>query len=187
MLLWIGLGVLVVAALSLTAVYNRLVGLRNEVEAAWRQIDVQLQRRHDLVPNLVETVRGYAAHERGLLEEVTRARAEAESARAAHDLARAGQVEAALGRALAHVHAVAERYPELKADGHFTRLLVELSETENRIASARRIYNANVEAYNTALEQMPGSMVAGAAGLRRHGYLELPVDAPERAVPQIKF
>ncbi len=187
MIAWISLGVLALAALVLTTLYNRLVALRNEVEAAWRQIDVQLQRRYELVPNLVETVRGYAAHEREVLEGVVRARGDANRARESRDLERAGQAEAMLGRALANVNAVVERYPELRADAHFTRLLTELSETENRLASARRIYNASVEAYNTAIEQMPAAVIAGVAGLTRRPYYELPADAPERAVPRIAF
>jgi LemA protein len=187
MILWIALGALGLVALVATGLYNRLVSLRNEVEAAWRQIDVQVQRRHDLIPNLLETVRGYAAHEREVLEGVAHARADAVRARDSRALERSAGAEAALGRALANVNAVVERYPELKADQHFVRLLTDLSDTENRIASARRIYNASVQTFNTALERMPGAAIGAAAGLTRRPYYELPADAPERQVPRVTF
>lgn len=184
---WIVVGVVGLVALGVTMLYNRIVALKNEVEASWRQIDVQLQRRHDLVPNLVQVVQAYAAHERGLLEAVTRARSAAEKARSERDVASVGRAEAALGRALAEVQARVEAYPELKANQQFERLMTELSETENRLAASRRLYNEAVEAYNTAIEQMPAALIASAAGFPRRLYFELPVDAPERAVPRVSF
>lgn len=155
----------VVVVLLLAAVYlfNRLVRLRNEVDTGWSNIDVQLKRRNDLIPNLVETVKGYAAHERGVFEAVTNARAA--MARASTP-AEAGAADSLLGQALGRLFAVAEAYPDLKASQNFLNLQAELTDTEDKIAAARRYYNATVLAFNTATQTFPSLLIAGAAGFR---------------------
>lgn len=152
--------ILILSAIAIFAVvlYNRLVALRQKRNNAFADIDVQLKMRADLVPNLVETVKGYAAHERGVFEEVTKARAQAMSAGSVHDRA---QAENALGLALSNLMAVAENYPDLKANTQFQNLQSELSDIENKIAAARRFFNNATMEYNTALEQFPGNVVAG--------------------------
>ena len=162
-------------------VYNRLVGLRQHVREAWADIDVQLKRRHDLIPPLVETVRGYAAHERELLDRVVQLRNEAEQTRRVGDLARH---ESMLQRGLGRLFAVAEDYPQLKAGEHFLELQRELAVTEDRLAAARRFYNANVRELNTLREQFPTRLVAGAAKVAPADYFELDADA-ERVAPRV--
>ena len=137
--------------------YNRLIRLRNKVEEAWAQIDVQLQRRHDLIPNLVNTVKGYAAHEKSTLEDVTAARAAAVSAQGP---AAAGTSEVALTAALGRLFALAENYPDLKADQNFRQLQEELSDTEDKVAFARQYYNDNVREWNTRIASVPDYLVA---------------------------
>ena len=164
--------------------YNGLIKLRNLVQEAWAQIDVELKRRHDLIGNLVETVKGYAAHERGTLEAVTQARAAAMApGQSPADVARS---EGALTQALVRLNAVAEAYPDLKANANFTALQQELAATEDRIASARRYYNANVRELNTKVESIPTNFVAGIASVTKAEYFEL--DSPaERQAPQVSF
>ena len=163
------LWVLVVAGLAVVllalAVYlfNRLVRLRNEVDTGWSNIDVQLKRRNDLIPNLVETVKGYATHERGVFEEVTKARAAMAQASTPGE---AGVADSLLGQALRHLFAVAEAYPDLKASQNFLQLQSDLTDTEDKIAAARRYYNATVLAYNTATQTFPSLLLAGPAGFR---------------------
>ncbi|MEI2642683.1 MAG: LemA family protein [Candidatus Nanopelagicales bacterium] len=169
----IGLGVLL---------YNRLIRLRNKVEEAWAQIDVQLQRRHDLIPNLVNTVKGYAEHEKSVFEEVTAARAAAVSAQGA---AAAGQAEDALGAALGRLFAVAENYPQLKADANFRQLQEELSDTEDKVAFARQYYNDNVREWNTRISSVPDMLVARMMGAQKAEYFELEDGAG--AAPQVQF
>ena len=152
-------------------IYNRLVRLRQHVRESWSDIDVQLKRRHDLIPNLVATVRGYAAHESAVLENVTRLRAAAVASTSSPRTA--GAAEAPLATGLASLFAVAERYPDLKADSHFLALQRELSETEDRIAAARRFFNANVRDLNTLCEQFPTALVAGAGGFRAVDFFQL--------------
>jgi LemA protein len=142
-----------IAALLLVVLYNRFVRLRNRVDNAWAQIEVQLKRRWDLIPNLVETVKGYAAHERETFESVTRARAAAQQAQTPGESA---QAEGLLGQALGRLFAVAEAYPELQADENFRQLQSELSETENRIAVSRQVYNDTVLTFNNAIQTVPG-------------------------------
>ena len=163
-------------------IYNRLVRLRQHVRESWSDIDVQLKRRHDLIPNLVATVRGYAAHEGSVLENVTRLRAEAMRG----ELSPRGSsaAEAPLAAGLASLFAVAERYPALKADAHYLALQRELAETEDRIAAARRFFNANVRDFNSLCEQFPSSMVAGAGGFRALDFFELD-SAAVRVVPRV--
>lgn len=164
--------------------YNGLIRLRNQVQEAWAQIDVELKRRHDLIGNLVETVKGYAQHERGTLEAVTQARAAAMAP--GQSPADAGRSEAALTQALVRLNAVAEAYPDLKANANFTALQQELSSTEDRIASARRYYNANVKELNTKVESIPTNFIAGPAGVTKAEYFELE-SAVEREAPKVSF
>jgi LemA protein len=171
-----------VALIWALAIYNRLVRLRQHVRESWSDIDVQLKRRHDLIPNLVSTVRGYAAHEQNILEEVTRLRTAAVNTSTSPR--RASAAEAPLVVALGTLFAVAEKYPTLKADAHFLALQRELAETEDRIAAARRFLNANVRDYNSLCEQFPSAAVAGMGGFRPVDFFELE-RAAERVVPRV--
>lgn len=173
----LGLALLVAAAV---AVYNGLVRLRNQVRSAWAQIDVQLRRRHDLLPNLVEAVRGYLAHERELFERVAAARARA---RAATGPGAIGAAEGALSQAVAGLLAVLERYPDLKANQTVLALQEELVTTENRIGFARQLYNDLVARYNTRQQVFPVNLVAGGLGFQPAEFFQ--IDAAERAVPRI--
>jgi LemA protein len=164
-----GGGVVLVLLIALVASYNRFVRQRNLVQESWRQVDVELRRRHDLVPNLVETVKGYAAHERTVLASVVAARNAAVGAPA--DPSR-GAAESALAGSLQGLLAVAEGYPDLKAAGPFQQLQAQLAETEDRIAAARRFYNGNVRALNTRVEAFPSSLVAGMFGFAKAQYFE---------------
>ena len=177
------LAFLAVLVLWFVSIYNSLVHLRNYVDNAWAQIDVQLKRRHDLIPNLIETVKGYMAHERGTLEAITKARSEAMSAKGP---AQAGPAEAALSGALRGLMVNVERYPDLKASQNFLALQEELSSTENKISFARQAYNDSVTRYNTQIQSIPANLVAGPAGFSKRELFEL-TDEAERAVPQVKF
>ena len=177
------LGILAVLVLWFVAIYNGLVHLRNFVDNAWAQIDVQLKRRHDLIPNLLETVKGYMAHERGTLEAITKARAEAMSAKGP---AEAGHAEGALSGALRGLMVNVERYPDLKASQNFLALQEELSSTENKISFARQAYNDSVTRYNSRIQTIPANFVAGPAGFTAGELFEL-TDAAERAVPKVSF
>lgn len=165
----VAIGVLVVLVLFIWLTYNRLVRLRNRIEAAWSQIDVQLRRRHDLIPNLVETVKGYAAHERQTLEAVTKARQQAVAAQGVEGQA---QAENMLTQALRQLFAVAEAYPDLKANENFLALQEELTGTEGRIAFSRQFYNEQVLAYDNALETFPSNTVASAFNFEPKVYFE---------------
>jgi LemA protein len=173
----VGLGVLVVS------LYNRFVRLKNGAESAWSDIDVQLKRRWELIPNLVETVKGYASHEKATFEEVTRARAGAMQAAAPADKA---QAETALTGSLRSLFAVAEQYPELRANQNFLSLQQELSTLEDAIQNARRYYNAVVRDLNTAVETFPGNLVAGMFGVGKRDYFELGNEV-ERSAPHVSF
>jgi LemA protein len=175
-----GAGVLTVTIIWLVLTYNGLVKSRNKVEEAWSGVDVQLKRRHDLVPNLVETVRGYAAHERETLERVTQAHAEAMTA----TRSQVEPAEAHLGSALGEIRALAEAYPELQATESFRRLQAELAATEDEIQAVRRIYNANVQDFNTRIQMFPNNLIAGRMSFTPRTFLEIDVVA-DRAVPQI--
>jgi LemA protein len=164
-------GAVLLLVLAVIVSYNRFVRQRNLVEESWRQVDVELRRRYDLIPNLVETVKGYAAHERATLEAVTAARNAAQSFEGSR--AEQGQEETVLTRTLRGLLAVAEAYPELKADQHFRQLQLQLGETEDRIAAARRFYNANVRAYNTRVDAFPSSVIAGVFSFERADYFEV--------------
>jgi len=181
--LWIVLGLLVALFLWFISIYNGLVHLRNYVDNAWAQIDVQLKRRHDLIPNLIETVKGYMGHERATFEAITKLRTAAMNA---HGPAEAGPAEAALSGALRGLMVNVERYPDLKASANFLALQEELSSTENKISFARQAYNDSVTRYNNKIQSIPANMVAGPAGFSKRDLFEL-TDAAERAVPQVKF
>ena len=174
---------LVAVGFFLVQIYNRLVRLRNTSESAWSDIDVQLKRRHDLVPNLVETVKGYASHEQGTFEAVTAARAAATSANGA---AASGAAESALGGALRGLLAVAEDYPDLKANENFQELQGELSSLEDAIQNSRRYYNAVVRDLNTACDEFPSNFVAQGFSITKKEYFELD-DVAERTAPQVSF
>jgi len=177
------IGIVVLLVLAAVVMYNGLVKLRNLVQEAWRQVDVELKRRHDLIPNLVETVKGYATHERGTLEGVMQARSAAMSG--GQSPAAAAQSEGMLSQALGRLFAVAEAYPDLKANVNFLALQQELTSTENRIASGRRYYNANVRELNTRVETVPSNIVAGMFKIDREEYFE--VEGVEREVPGVTF
>ena len=174
---------IVVVGLLLVALYNRLVQQRNRVDNAWAQVEVQLKRRWDLIPNLVETVKGYAAHERETFENVTQARANAQQA---SNPAEAAQAEGILGAALGRLFAVAEAYPELQADENFRQLQTELSETENRVAVSRQVYNDTVLTYNNTVQTFPGLVVAGPFGFTIREFFEVE-DQEQREPPSVDF
>ena len=182
MAILIGVGVVLLVLVGWwVAVYNRLVRLRQHQREAWADIDVELKRRHDLIPNLVATVKGYAAHERETLAEVIRLR---DRAAADTEPASAGADETKLQRKLKHLFALAEAYPDLKADAHFRELQQELALTEDRLAAARRFFNANVRELNSTIQTVPSSIVAGRHGFTTGEYFELADDA-ERVAPRV--
>jgi len=164
--------------------YNRLIRLRNQVQEAWQQIDVELTRRHDLIPNLVETVKGYASHERETLDAVVRARAAATAPGAS--VAQQAQQEGELSQALGRLLAISEAYPDLKANQNFLALQNELGATEDRIAAGRRFYNANVRELNTKVESVPSNIIAGFTNIGRADYFEVE-NAQVRSAPQVSF
>jgi len=184
--LWITLGIVALVLVFFIAIYNRIVALQQRRKNAFSDIDVQLKLRVDLVPNLVETVKGYASHEKELLENVTKARATAMQGGAIADRVPA---EAALGAAVMKLMAVAENYPQLKADANFRQLQSELSDIENKIAAARRFFNNATAEFNTAIKQFPAVIIAGMAGFREEIFFEM--DETERAAvkdaPKVKF
>ncbi|KIZ46879.1 MULTISPECIES: LemA family protein [Rhodopseudomonas] len=182
---WIILGIIVVLVLFALATYNRLVALRQRVGQAFADIDVQLKQRHDLIPNLVETVKGYAAHERGTLDDVVKARNAALSAQGPSQIAAAeNQLSGALGRLIA----LSEAYPDLKANANFQQLQAELSDIENKIAASRRFFNNAVQEYNTGIQQMPAALFAGALGFTHKDFFDLGETRSQvEQVPQVKF
>jgi LemA protein len=179
----ITLVVLAVLVLGVVWAYNKLVRLRNRTDEAYAQIDVQLRRRYDLVPNLVETVKGYAAHERQTLEAVTNAR---NAAAGATGVAAVAEANTALTGALGRLFAVAEAYPDLKANTTFLNLMEQLTTTENQLGFARQFYNDSVRALNTAIESFPTMLVAGLAKATRREYFEVE-DEAVRAAPKVQF
>jgi LemA protein len=174
---------IIVLVLILISVNNSMIGARNRVDESWSGIDVQLKRRHDLVPNLVETVKGYATHEREVFEKVTAARAEATKA---HTPAEAAQKEGQLTAALTDLRAVAENYPELRATENFQKLQNELTEIEDEIQASRRIYNSNVQAFNTKIQVFPNSIIANNRGFTPREFFEIE-DAADREPVQVSF
>ncbi len=183
--LWIVLGIIVLLAVVVIAIYNSLVQKRIRCREAWSQIDVQLKRRYDLIPNLVETVKGYAAHERETLERVIQAR-NAAIAVGGDDVKGQAQAENFLTGALRQIFALSESYPDLKANQNFMQLQEELTSTENRIAFARQHYNDTAAIYNTAREKFPNNVIAGTFQFQARDYFELE-DPAERETPQVKF
>ena len=179
---YVVVGVVVLLLVVAVFLFNRLVRLRNEVNTGWSNIDVQLKRRNDLIPNLIESVKGYAAHERAVFDEVTSARA---AVAGASSPAAAGAADTILGQALGRLFAVAEAYPDLKASENFRQLQAELTDTEDKIAAARRYYNATVQAYNTATQTFPSLLLAGPFGFRAREFFAAQQD--ERAPVAVSF
>src|SRR3990170_9065378 len=184
-MIWVIVILVVVAVvlIALVVLYNRFVRLRNRVDNSWAQIEVQLKRRWDLIPNLVETVKGYASHERGTFEAVTEARTAAQRAQTP---AESAQAEGLLTQALGRLFAVAEAYPELQADENFRQLQGTLEETENKVAVSRQVYNDTVLTYNNAIQTFPGVLLAGPFGFAQREFFELE-DAAQREAPRVTF
>ena len=185
---WIIIVVIVVLALWMIMVYNGLVAMRQRVNQAFSDIDVQTKQRHDLVPNLVETVKGYASHERGTLEAVVQARNAAVTAQGGGVAAQAA-AENALTGALRQLFALSESYPDLKASQNFQQLQAELSDLENKIAAARRFFNNAVQEYNTGIQQLPAALVAGSLGFTPKEFFDVGVEQRKELeqAPQVKF
>ena len=183
---WIVIGILIVLALIFAGLYNSLVGKRNQVKNAWSQIDVQLKRRYDLIPNLVETVKGYMQHERDTLEAVTKARNAAQQAAAGGGVGQRAQAEGELSSALARLLVVVERYPELKANQNFLSLQEELTATENRISFSRQFYNDSVLKYNNQIQMFPSNIVANMTGFKTSEFFEVTTPT-EREAPKVSF
>ncbi|MGA2916462.1 MAG: LemA family protein [Sedimentisphaerales bacterium] len=180
------LGLIILVVIVIVAVigmYNSLVGLRNQVDNAWSQIDVQLKRRHDLIPNLIETAKGYMQHERGTMEAVTNARSQAMGAK---NVAEAAKAEGVLGQALSKFLLTVEAYPDLKANQNFLALQEELSSTENKIAFSRQAYNDQVLFFNNKIQMFPSNIVAGMFSFQKRDFFQLE-DAAEKAVPKVSF
>ena len=173
----------VLLVLIFIGINNSMIGARNSVDEAWSGIDVQLKRRHDLVPNLVETVKGYATHERETFQKVTEARAEAMKAQGP---AQAGAAEGRLSAMLGDLRAISENYPELRATENFQQLSRELTELEDEIQAARRIYNSNVQSYNTKIQVFPNSIVASTRNFEEREFFEI-TDAADREPAQVSF
>jgi LemA protein len=182
---WIVVVIVVLVVIWLVLTYNGLVTLRNRTQEAWSEIDVELKRRHDLIPNLVQTAQGYMGHERGTLEAVTNARAGAVAAGASGDPAKIGAAENMLTQSLRSLFAVSENYPDLKAIAAFTNLQEQLTATEDKIEFSRRFYNGNVRDYNIKLQTLPTSLIAGVLGFKAFGFFQ--ADESDRAVPQVNF
>lgn len=181
--LWVIIGVIVVLFLWLIGIFNGLVRLKNRTNEAWSDIDVQLKRRYNLIPNLVNTVKGYAKHERELFEKVTKARTAAMGAQTVEEH---GKAENMLAGALKTLFAVAENYPDLKANQNFLELQRELSDTENKIQAARRFYNGNVRDFNIKIEKFPNNLVAGMLGFNKRDFFELE-EAAAREPVKVSF
>lgn len=179
---FIFLGIIVVLILMFVSIYNSLVRLRNQVKNAWSQIDVQLKRRHDLIPNLIETVKGYMNHEKETLENITKARSEAMGAGSVGEKAAA---ESNLNNAMGQFYVVVENYPDLKANQNFLSLQEELTSTENKISFARQAYNDQVLFYNNKIEVIPSNIVAGMFNFKAEEFFE--IEEQEKAVPKVEF
>jgi len=184
--LYVVLGIIVVIALLVVSMYNGLIRLKNRVDEAWSDIDVQLKRRYDLIPNLIETVKGYAAHEQATFEKVVTARNLAMSAQQSGDAEAQAQAENTLSGTLKSIFALAENYPDLKANQNFLELQRELSDTENKIQASRRFYNTNVRDFNTKIEVFPNNMIAGWLKFSARKFFEIE-DEVERKNIEVKF
>src|SRR4249920_2941118 len=184
---WVVLGIVVVVVFWAISIYNGLVAMRQRVNQAYADIDVQMKQRHDLIPNLVETVKGYASHERGTLEAVVQARNAAVTAGAGGVAAQAA-AENVLSGALRQLFALSEAYPDLKANQNFQQLQSELSDIENKLAAARRFFNNAVQEYNTGIQNFPAVLIAGPLGFREHAFFDLgETRAQVEQAPQVKF
>jgi LemA protein len=182
---WVIIGIIVLLVLWIIMIYNGLVAMRQRVSQAFADIDVQLKQRHDLIPNLVETVKGYAAHERGTLEEVVKLR---NVAMAAQGPAQQAAAENMLTGALRQMFALAESYPDLKANQNFQQLQRELSDIENKLAAARRFFNNAVQEYNTGIQQFPAALFASAMGFTQKEFFDVGESRPQlEQAPQVKF
>ena len=182
---WIVLGAIALLVIWIIIIYNGLVAMRQRVNQAFADVDVQLKQRHDLVPNLVETVKGYASHERGTLEAVVQAR---NAAMTAQGPAQMAQAENMLSGALRQLFALSEAYPDLKANQNFQQLQMELSDLENKIAAARRFFNNAVQEYNTGIQQFPAVLIAGPTGFTQKEFFDLGAErATVGQTPQVKF
>jgi LemA protein len=182
---WIILGIIAALVLWVILIYNRLVAMRQRVNQAFADIDVQLKQRHDLIPNLVETVKGYAAHERGTLDAVIKAR---QTAMAAPGLDQKVAAENMLSGALRQLFALAEAYPDLKANQNFQQLQLDLSDIENKLAAARRFFNNAVQEYNSGIQQFPAVLFASALGFSPHTFFDVGDARPQlEQAPQVKF
>ncbi len=182
---WVIIGIVVIIVIAFIATYNGLVRLRNQVKNAWAQIDVQLKRRYDLIPNLVETVKGYAKHERETLDSVTNARNLAQQAASA-SVGERSKAEGELSSALSRLLAVVENYPDLKANQNFLALQEELTSTENKISFSRQFYNDSVMKYNNQTQMFPSNIIAGMTGFKASEFFEVEA-AAEREAPKVSF
>lgn len=178
--------IIAIVLIMIAGIYNSLVRLKNRAKEAWADIDVQLKRRHDLIPNLVETVKGYAAHEKELFENVTKARAEAMKAEQTGDPKKVGESENVLAGALKSLFAVAENYPDLKASQNFLELQRDLRDTEDKIQAARRFYNGNVRDLNIKIESFPSNIIASMFGFKQMDLFEIE-EKGEKETPEVKF
>lgn len=185
-LLWIVLAIVVAVIAAIIGMYNSLIRLKNRVDEAWSDIDVQLKRRYNLIPNLVETVKGYAAHEKETLEKVVEARNMAMAAQSGGDLKKSAEAENMLSGTLKSIFALSESYPDLKANQNFLELQRELSDTENKIMASRRFYNGNVRDFNTKTEIFPTNLMAGMLGFKRREFFEVE-EEEERKNVEVKF
>lgn len=184
--LWIILAVLVILIFVIISMYNGLIRLKNRVDEAWSDIDVQLKRRYDLIPNLIETVKGYASHERETLEKVVQARNIAMSMKDGSDIEGKLKAENALSETLKSIFALSENYPDLKANQNFLELQRELSDTENKIQASRRFYNGNVRDFNTKLQVFPTNIIAKQLGFSSRKFFEIE-DSAQRENIEVKF
>ncbi|QQS22652.1 LemA family protein [bacterium] len=182
--MWIFLGIIAIAVIAIIFVYNSLIRSRNRVDEAWADIEVQLKRRYDLIPNLVNTVKGFAAQESGVLERVTEARTRAMGA---HNPAEQAQDENMLSSTLKSLFAVAENYPDLKSNQNFAQLQADLTDTENKIQAARRFYNGNVRDFNTKIEVFPTNLFASMLGFTKRAFFDIDDNGPESQNVEVKF
>ncbi len=184
--LWIVLGIIIAVIAVIIGMYNSLIRLKNRVEEAWSDIDVQLKRRYNLIPNLIETVKGYASHERETLEKVTKARTDAMTAQSGGDPKAQAHAENMLSSTLKSIFALSESYPDLKANQNFLELQRELSDTENKIQASRRFYNGNVRDFNTKLQVFPTNIIANMLGFKNRDFFEIE-EPKERENVKVEF
>lgn len=181
---WIILGILAIIIIWAIALYNKFVTLSRRTDEAWSDIEVQMKRRYDLIPNLINTVKGYAAHEEGVLTKVTEARNKAMGAKSVEEH---GEAENMLSGTLKSLFALSENYPDLKANTNFLELQRELSDTENKIQASRRFFNGNIRDLNIACETFPGNMIAGMFGFKTRAFFDIPDDGVESKPVEVKF